>query len=44
MVSIIGAMGVRTLNFSVASAVDGSLVSEPLAVTFLKIRVSYTKR
>jgi len=38
MVSIIAATGVRTLNFSVASAVDGSPVSEPLAVTFLKIR------
>src|SRR5215813_9021140 len=32
------ATGVRTLYFSVASAVDGSPVSEPLAVTFLKIR------
>jgi hypothetical protein len=31
MVSIVGATGVRTLNFSVASAVDGSPVSEPVA-------------
>src|SRR5215471_7139018 len=38
MVSIIAATGVRTLNFSVASAVDGNPVSEPLAVTFLKIK------
>src|SRR6516165_5010903 len=34
MVPIIAATGVRTLNFSVASAVNGSRVSEPLAVTF----------
>ena len=38
MVSIIAATGVRTLNFSVTSAVAGSPISEPLAVTFLKIR------
>ena len=39
MVSIIGATGVRTLNLSVASAVAGSPVSEPLAVTFLEDQV-----
>ena len=37
-VSRLSRTGVRTLNLSVASAVDGSQVSEPLAVTFLKIR------